>query len=106
VYYRLSGLNAVVALTANLVILLGAMAYFGATLTLPGIAGIILTVGGGGDPHLLVFEAIREELRNGKAVRAAVQNGFDRVWITILDTHATALIAAEVLLPFGTGPVK
>jgi preprotein translocase subunit SecD len=106
VYYRLSGLNAVVALSANLLILLGAMAYTGATLTLPGIAGVILTVGVGVDTNVLVFERIREELRNGKTVRAAVQNGFERVWITILDTHATALIAALFLFQFGTGPIK
>ncbi len=106
VYYRLSGLNAVVALTANLVILLGAMAYSGATLTLPGIAGVILTIGVGVDTNVLVFERIREELRNGKTVRVAVQNGFERVWITILDTHATALIAAAFLFQFGTGPIK
>jgi preprotein translocase subunit SecD len=106
VYYRLSGLNAIVALTANLVILLAAMAYFGATLTLPGIAGVILTIGVGVDTNVLVFERIREELRNGKTVRVAVQNGFDRVWITILDTHATALIAAAFLFQFGTGPIK
>ena len=106
VYYRLSGLNAVVALTANLVILLAAMAYSGATLTLPGIAGVILTIGVGVDTNVLVFERIREELRNGKTVRVAVQNGFDRVWITILDTHATALIAAAFLFQFGTGPIK
>src|SRR5688572_838963 len=106
VYYRLSGVNAVVALAANLLILLGAMAYSGAALTLPGIAGIILTVGVGVDTNVLVFERIREELRNGKTVRAAIQNGFDRVWITILDTHATALIAAAFLFQFGTGPIK
>jgi preprotein translocase subunit SecD len=106
VYYRLSGLNAVVALAANLLIVLAAMAYTSATLTLPGIAGIILTVGVGVDTNVLVFERIREELRNGKTVRAAVQNGFDRVWITILDTHATALIAAAFLFQFGTGPIK
>jgi preprotein translocase subunit SecD len=106
VYYRLSGLNAVVALVANLVILLGAMAYWGATLTLPGIAGVILTIGVGVDTNVLVFERIREELRNGKTVRVAVQNGFERVWITILDTHATALIAAAFLFQFGTGPIK
>ena len=100
------GVNAVVALAANLLILLGAMAYSGATLTLPGIAGIILTVGVGVDTNVLVFERIREELRNGKTVRAAIQNGFDRVWITILDTHATALIAAAFLFQFGTGPIK
>ena len=105
-YYRLSGLNAIVALTANLIILLGAMAYFGATLTLPGIAGVILTIGVGVDTNVLVFERIREELRNGKTVRAAVQNGFERVWVTILDTHATALIAAAFLFQFGTGPIK
>ena len=106
VYYRLSGVNAVVALTANLVILLGAMAYFGATLTLPGIAGVILTIGVGVDTNVLVFERIREELRNGKTVRAAISNGFDRVWITIIDTHATALLAAAVLFAFGTGAIK
>jgi preprotein translocase subunit SecD len=106
IYYRLSGLNAIVALTANLLILLGAMAYTGATLTLPGIAGVILTIGVGVDTNVLVFERIREELRNGKTVRAAINNGFERVWITILDTHATALIAAAFLFQFGTGPVK
>jgi preprotein translocase subunit SecD len=106
VYYRLSGLNAIVALAGNMLIVLAAMAYTNATLTLPGIAGIILTVGVGVDTNVLVFERIREELRNGKTVRAAVQNGFDRVWITILDTHATALIAAAFLFQFGTGPIK
>jgi preprotein translocase subunit SecD len=106
VYYKMSGMNAVVALVANLLILLGAMAYTGATLTLPGIAGIILTIGVGVDTNVLVFERIREELRNGRAVRAAITNGFERVWITILDTHATALIAAAFLFQFGTGPIK
>ena len=105
-YYRLSGVNAIVALAANLVILLGAMAQFDATLTLPGIAGIILTVGVGVDTNVLVFERIREEIRNGKPVRNAINNGFERVWITILDTHATALIAAAFLFQFGTGPIK
>jgi preprotein translocase subunit SecD len=106
VYYRLAGLNAVVALAGNLLIVLAAMAYTNATLTLPGVAGIILTVGVGVDTNVLVFERIREELRNGKTVRAAVTNGFERVWITILDTHATALIAAAFLFQFGTGPIK
>jgi preprotein translocase subunit SecD len=105
-YYRLAGLNAIVALTANLLIVLAALAYAGATLTLPGIAGMILTVGVGVDTNVLVFERIREELRNGKTVRAAVQNGFERVWVTILDTHATALIAAAFLFQFGTGAIK
>jgi len=105
-YYKLSGLNAIVALSANLLILLGAMAYSQATLTLPGIAGVILTIGVGVDTNVLVFERIREELRNGKTVKAAISNGFERVWITILDTHATALIAAAFLFQFGTGPIK
>jgi preprotein translocase subunit SecD len=106
VYYRLSGVNAVVALAANLLILLGCMAYASATLTLPGIAGVILTIGVGVDTNVLVFERIREELRNGKTVKAAISNGFERVWIIILDTHATALIAAAFLFQFGTGPIK
>jgi preprotein translocase subunit SecD len=105
-YYRWSGLNAVVALAVNLLVLLAAMALADATLTLPGIAGVILTVGVGVDTNVLVFERIREELRNGAAVRAAVRNGFDRVWMTILDTHATALLGAACLFQFGTGPIK
>ena len=105
-YYRLSGVNAVVALLVNLIVLLGAMAYFGATLTLPGIAGVILTVGVGVDTNVLVFERIREELRTGRTVKAAIANGFERVWITIIDTHATALIAAVLMFQFGTGPIK
>jgi preprotein translocase subunit SecD len=105
-YYRLAGLNAVVALAANLLIVLAALAYSGAILTLPGIAGMILIVGVGVDTNVLVFERIREELRNGKTVRVAVQNGFDRVLTTIIDTHATALIAAAFLFQFGTGPIK
>jgi preprotein translocase subunit SecD len=106
VYYRLAGVNAVVALLANLLILLAAMAWSHSTLTLPGIAGIILTLGVGVDTNVLVFERIREELRRGKTARDAVRAGFDRVWVTILDTHATALIAAAFLFQFGTGPVK
>lgn len=106
VYYRFSGVNAVVALLANVLILMGAMAYYGATLTLPGIAGIILTIGVGVDTNVLVFERIREELRAGKTVKSAVNNGFERVWITILDTHATALIAAAFLFQFGTGAIQ
>lgn len=105
-YYRLSGINAVVALSANLLIVMAALAYSGATLTLPGIAGIILTVGVGVDTNVLVFERIREEMRNGKTVRVAIQNGFDRVLITIIDTHLTGLIAAAFLFQFGTGPIK
>ncbi len=105
-YYRLSGLNAVVALSANMLIVAAFLAYSGATLTLPGIAGIILIVGVGVDTNVLVFERIREELRNGKTVRVAIQNGFDRVLTTIIDTHLTGLIAAAFLFQFGTGPIK
>ena len=105
-YYRLSGLNAVVALSVNLLIVAAFLAYSGATLTLPGIAGIILIVGVGVDTNVLVFERIREELRNGKTVRVAIQNGFDRVLTTIIDTHITGLIAAAFLFQFGTGPIK
>jgi preprotein translocase subunit SecD len=106
VYYRKAGINAVVALAANLLILLAVLAYSGARLTLPGIAGIILTMGVGVDTNVLVFERIREELRNGKTVQNAVANGFDRVLVTIIDTHATALIAAAFLFTFGTGAIK
>jgi preprotein translocase subunit SecD len=106
VYYKLSGVNAVVALFANLLILLAVLAYFQANLTLPGIAGVILTMGVGVDTNVLVFERIREELHNGKTVQAAVANGFDRVLITIIDTHITAIIAALFLFTFGTGPIK
>ena len=94
------------AILVNLLILLGAMAYTQATLTLPGIAGVILTVGVGVDTNVLIFERIREELRNGKTVRSAINNGFERVWITILDTHTTGLIAAVLLFQSGTGPIK
>ena len=105
-YYRLSGLNAVVALFATLLIVMAFLANSGATLTLPGIAGIILIVGVGVDTNVLVFERIREELRTGKTVRVAIQNGFDRVLTTIIDTHLTGLIAAAFLFQFGTGPIK
>jgi len=102
----LSGWLADVALLFNLLFIMGVLAYFKATLTLPGIAGIILTVGVGVDTNVLVFERIREELRAGKTVRMAIQNGFDRVLTTILDTHVTGLIAAAFLFQFGTGPIK
>ncbi|MEJ2190219.1 MAG: protein translocase subunit SecD [Acidobacteriota bacterium] len=106
IYYRLSGLNANVALILNLIILLGVMAYFGATLTLPGIAGVILTIGMAVDANVLIFERIREELRVGKTVRAAIDTGFARAFGTILDANLTTLIAALFLFNFGTGPVK
>jgi len=106
IYYRFSGLNANFALTLNIVILLGAMAYFGATLTLPGIAGVILTIGMAVDANVLVFERIREELRIGKTARSAVETGFSRAFGTILDANLTTLIAALFLFQFGTGPIK
>ena len=106
VYYKASGLNAVFALLLNVVILLGAMAYFGATLTLPGIAGIILTIGMAVDANVLIFERIREELAVGKTVRLAIDTGFSRAFGTILDSNLTTLIAALFLFQFGTGPVK
>ena len=106
VYYRGAGVNAVLALLLNLVIILGMMAFFGATLTLPGIAGIILTLGMAIDSNVLVFERIREELREGKTVRAAIENGFSRAFGTIIDTHMTTIISALFLFQFGTGPIK
>lgn len=106
IYYRLSGVNAVVALVLNLIILVAFMAWAGATLTLPGIAGVVLTIGMGVDSNVLVFERIREELRNGKAPVSAVALGFDRAFLTIIDTHVTTLVSAAFLLLFGTGPVQ
>ena len=106
VYYRLSGANAVVALILNLVILLAALAYFGAVLTLPGIAGVILTIGMGVDSNVLVFERIREELRNGKSAVTAVDAGFRKAFLTIVDTHVTTVVSAVFLFLFGTGPIK
>ncbi|HEX3577183.1 MAG TPA: protein translocase subunit SecD [Thermoanaerobaculia bacterium] len=105
-YYKGAGINAVLALLLNLVILLGMMALFHATLTLPGIAGIILTLGMAIDSNVLVFERIREELREGKMVRAAIENGFSRAFGTIIDTHMTTIISALFLFQFGTGPIK
>ena len=106
VYYRWAGVNADIALILNLVILLGFMGYFGAVLTLPGIAGVILTVGMGVDSNVLIFERIREELRNGKTPPSAVEQGFSHAWITIVDTHVTTIVSAAILFLFGTGPVK
>jgi preprotein translocase subunit SecD len=106
IYYRLSGVNAVVALILNLVILVAFMAYAGAVLTLPGIAGVILTIGMGVDSNVLVFERIREELRNGKVAAPAVDTGFDRAFLTIIDTHVTTVVSAIFLFLFGTGPVR
>lgn len=106
VYYKEAGINADVALVLNLVILMAALAYFQAVLTLPGIAGVILTVGMGVDSNVLIFERIREELRHGKAVGAAVAGGFEHAFKTIIDTHVTTVAAAAILFVFGTGPIK
>jgi preprotein translocase subunit SecD len=106
VYYRLSGFIADVGLVLNLVILLACMAAFGATLTLPGIAGIALTVGMAVDTNVLIFERIREELKVGKTPRSAIDAGFHRALRTIIDTHLTVMVTAAILYNFGTGPVK
>jgi preprotein translocase subunit SecD len=118
VYYKGSGINADLALIFNLIILLGIMGLSSAissasgggglvlTLTLPGIAGVILTIGMGVDSNVLIFERIREEIRSGKAASAAVDQGFARAWLTIVDTHVTTIVSAAILFIFGTGPVK
>jgi preprotein translocase subunit SecD len=106
VYYRLSGVNAVVALIFNLVILLGLMAYVGAVMTLPGIAGFVLTMGIGVDSNVLIFERIKEELEAQRGVRASINAGFARVFWTLVDTHVAALISCAFLFQFGTGPIR
>ena len=106
IYYRGAGINADLALFLNLVILLGFMGFTGQTLTLPGIAGVILTIGMGVDSNVLIFERIREELHMGKPASAAVQNGFAHAWITLLDTHVTTIVSAIILFFVGTGPVR
>jgi preprotein translocase subunit SecD len=105
-YYKRSGVNAVLALVLNTVILVAALSYFGATLTLPGIAGVILTIGMAVDSNVLIFERIREELRAGKTVIAAVDAGFGKAWWTIVDTHVTTIVSCAFLFMFGSGPVK
>jgi len=106
VYYKRSGLNAVLALALNTVILLAAVSYFHAVLTLPGIAGIILTIGMAVDSNVLIFERIREELRAGKSVLSAVDAGFGKAWWTIVDTHVTTVVSCAFLFLFGEGPVR
>jgi len=106
IYYRGAGINADLALFLNLIILLGFMGYTNSTLTLPGIAGVILTIGMGVDSNVLIFERIREELRAGKTSAVAVQQGFGHAWITIVDTHVTTIVSAAILFLFGTGPVQ
>ena len=105
-YYKRSGVNALLALALNTVILLAAISYFHAVLTLPGIAGVILTIGMAVDSNVLIFERIREELRAGKGVIAAVDTGFNKAWWTIVDTHVTTIVSCAFLFLFGEGPVK
>jgi len=106
IYYKLSGLNAVIALILNLIILVAALAYIRATLTLPGIAGVLLLIGMAVDSNVLIFERIREELGNGKNVVSAVNLGFSKAFVTIIDTHVTTIVSVLFLFLFGTGPVK
>jgi len=106
IYYQVSGLVAIAALALNLLYLVAAMAYFGATLTLPGIAGIVLTVGMAVDTNVLIFERIREELRHGRSIHESVRLGYDRAFRTIFDAHFTTLFSAACLFQFGTGPIK
>ncbi|HSE19519.1 MAG TPA: protein translocase subunit SecD [Pyrinomonadaceae bacterium] len=105
-YYRGSGVNAVVALILNMILMLAGLIVFGATLTLPGIAGIILTIGMAVDSNVLIFERIREELRSGKTIPSSVELGFNRAFITIIDTHVTTIISSLFLFVFGTGPIR
>ncbi len=106
IYYKLSGVNAVIALVFNLIILLGLMAYIGAVMTLPGIAGFVLTMGIGVDSNVLIFERIKEELEAERGVRASINAGFGRVFWTLMDTHIAALISCAFLFQFGTGPIR
>lgn len=106
VYYKRSGINAVLALFLNTVLLIAALSYFSAVLTLPGIAGVILTIGMAVDSNVLIFERIREELRAGKAIVSAVDAGFGKAWWTIVDTHVTTIVSCALLFLFGTGPVR
>jgi preprotein translocase subunit SecD len=105
-YYRGSGINAVLALVLNLILLMAVLVAFSATLTLPGIAGVILTIGMAVDSNVLIFERIREELRNGKVVASAVDVGFNKAFLTIIDTHVTTIVSAVFLFVFGTGPIR
>ena len=106
IYYKKSGINATLALVLNAIILIACLSYFDAVLTLPGIAGIILTIGMAVDSNVLIFERIREELRAGKAIIPAVNNGFHKALLTIIDTHVTTIVSCAILFLFGSGPVK
>ncbi|MGB5892410.1 MAG: protein translocase subunit SecD, partial [Thermoanaerobaculia bacterium] len=106
VVYKGTGINAVVALILDIVILFGALAYFRATLTLPGIAGIVLTIGMAVDANVLIFERIREELRHGRTVKSAIDAGFGKALSSVMDANITTLLAALFLFQFGTGPIR
>lgn len=106
IYYRGSGVNAVIALILNMILMLAGLIVFGATLTLPGIAGIILTIGMAVDSNVLIFERIREEILSGKTIPSAVDQGFSRAFITIIDTHVTTIVSSLFLFVFGTGPIR
>jgi len=106
IFYKLSGINAVIALLLNVLILFGALAYFKATLTLPGIAGIILAIGMAVDANVLIFERIKEEAALGKGVMSSISQGFSRAFTAIFDSNLTTIIAAVFLFQFGTGPIR
>lgn len=105
-YYRLSGINAILALVLNLILLIAALSLFNATLTLPGIAGVILLIGMAVDSNVLIFERIREELRTGKTIVSSIDSGFNKAFLTIIDTHVTTIVSAFFLFIFGTGPIR
>ncbi|MBS1832578.1 MAG: MMPL family transporter, partial [Acidobacteria bacterium] len=106
IYYKKAGINAVIALVLNAIILLALLAYFGAVLTLPGIAGFILTIGMAVDSNVLIFERIREELKSGKSPVAAIQAGFGKAWWTIVDTHVTTVVSCAFLFVFGSPQIR
>lgn len=106
IYYRGSGVNAVIALLLNMVLMMAGLIIFGATLTLPGIAGMILTIGMAVDSNVLIFERIREELRSGKTIPSAIEQGFARAFVTIIDTHVTTIVSSLFLYAFGAGPIR
>jgi preprotein translocase subunit SecD len=106
IYYRGSGINAVIALLLNMILMLAGLIIFGATLTLPGIAGIILTIGMAVDSNVLIFERIREEIRSGKTIPSAVEQGFGHAFVTIIDTHVTTIVSSLFLYAFGAGPIR
>jgi len=105
-YYKAAGINSVIALILNMVILMGVLAYFKATLTVPGIAGILLTIGMAVDANVLIFERIKEELRLGKTPKSAIEAGFKKAFVTIIDANLTTIIAAIFLFQFGTSTIK